>query len=390
MKLATLAVDAGWHRRRWCPISVDLELGQGVDLSALALRDQATGQPLAVQAWREGDGRTRLAWIVPDLPPHEVRSYELLEDEGKVLHGDGVRIAQEEGARLVVSLGEDHLTTFNYGPTVVRPYLYPVYASGSVGITRNWPMVPDAPGETTDHPHHKGIYTAQGDVNGVDNWGEGPGHGYQIHRDFSLLYEGPVAGGFTERLDWTDSERNPNMAETRRITFYATPGRIRLFDYSVTFEASYGQVTMGDTKEGGLISVRVATSMDATGEPSAGRFVNSVGSILEEEAWGKRASWCDYSGPVAGTWKGIAFMDHLDNPRYPTHWHVRNYGLMTANPMGLHDFSGDPNKRWDLIIPEGESITFRYRVMIHDGDARFAQVSDRYQDFVHPPKVTIM
>jgi len=389
MKLATLTVHSGWHRRRWCPVSAALRVDEETDLAALALIDAAEGRPVPAQAWRDEDGYAWLAWIIHDLPPHQERTYELLESPARSLRGDGVELRYEKDGTLAVYIAGDHLTTYNYGAEVVRPYLYPVYSSGGVGVTRNWPMVPDAPGETTDHPHHKGIYTAQGDVNGVDNWGEGHGHGYQIHREFTRVFSGPVAGGFTEHLDWTDAERTPNLSETRRLTFYATPARVRLFDYEVTFAAAYGPVTMGDTKEGGFLSVRVATSMDATGEPDGGRFVNGVGSVLEEEAWGKRAPWCDYSGPTDGGWRGIAFMDHTDNPRHPTHWHVRNYGLMTANPVGLHDFTGDPDNRWDLTIAEGESITFRYRVMIHDGDAGVAQVADRYQDFVHPPKVVV-
>lgn len=389
MKLATLTVKAGWHRRHWCPVTAEVPLGPEVDLDALALRDVSGARPVAVQAWREEDGRVRVAWVIHDMAPHEERRYELSARTGGSLGGDGVDLRTEDEGKLVVTVGGEHLTTYNCGAHVVRPYLYPVYASGAVGITRNWPMVPDAPGETTDHPHHKGIYSAQGEVNGVDNWGEGQGHGYQIHREFTRLFSGAVAGGFTETLDWTDSERNPNMAETRRLTFYATPARARLFDYEITFHARYGEVTMGDTKEGGLLSVRVATSMDATGDPDGGRFVNGVGGVLEDEAWGKRAPWCDYSGPTPGGWRGVALMDHVENPRHPTHWHVRNYGLMTANPIGLHDFTGDPEQRWDLVIPEGESVTFRYRVMIHDGDAASGQVGDRYQDYVHPPKVVV-
>jgi len=256
-------------------------------------------------------------------------------------------------------------------------------------VTRNWPMVADAVNETSDHPHHKGIYTAQGSVNGVDNWSEGEGHGYQIHREFTRVYSGVAAGGFAELIEWTDAHREGNMTETRRLIFYATSGRIRLFDYEVNLHASLGEVTLGDTKEGGLLAVRVASSMDVTSEPEGGRFVNGYGAILEKEAWGKRAPWCDYSGPTSGGWKGVALMDHVENPRHPTHWHVRNYGLMTANPIGLHDFTGDPENRWDLVIPEGQTMSWRYRVMIHDGDAIYAQVADRYHDFVNPPSVTV-
>jgi hypothetical protein len=390
MQRTVLRVEAGWHHRHLCPVTTAIDLDPEVDPARLGLRDRAGKRPAPVplQARRRADGLVELSWIVAELEPHQTVAYdlELLESPP---HRDAVKLAERSDSQLTVRVHGEHVTTYHFGPEVVRPYLYPVLARGQVGVTRNWPMVADVRGETHDHPHHKGIYTAQGSVNGVDNWSEEPGHGWQIHRDFARLYEGPVAGGFTEVLDWTDADRQTNMTEKRHMVFYDTPSRLRLIDYGVTLRASHGEVTLGDTKEGGLLSVRVASSMDAAGGPLGGRFQNSVGSFLEEEAWGKRASWCDYTGPTKAGWRGVCFMDHMDNPRYPTHWHVRNYGLMTANCIGLHDFTGDPSQRDDLVIPEGESRSWTWRIVVHDGDAQVAQLAERYQDFVHPPKVVV-
>ncbi len=389
MKLATLTVSAGFHDRRWCPVSARVALDAGIDLTALSLRDAVDGRPTAVQVWREEGGTAAVAWIVDDLRVGQSRSWHLTTAEGSALRGPGVDLREEGSGRLAVYIGGDEFTAYSYGTDVVRPYLYPVLADGGIGVTRNWPMLTDLLNETNDHPHHKGIYTAQGSVNGVDNWSEAAGHGYQIHRAFTRIYGGPVAGGFTQSLDWTDAERVPNMSETRRLTFYATPANLRVFDYEISLHASAGAVTLGDTKEGGLLSVRVATSMDVREDGTGGTFVNGHGGVQQAEAWGKRAPWCDYSGPAGGARVGVAFMDHTDNPRFPTHWHVRNYGLMTANPMGLHDFTGIPGNTWDLEIAAGETVAWRYRVIIHSGDAARAQIADRYQDFVAPPLVTV-
>ena len=389
MELARLQVEAGWHRRRWCPVTTTLPLDAQIDPKELALLDASTGAQVPLQAWRQADGSMGLVWLVDELDPHQMASYRLVKGERAADGGGGVVLTEAAPGELRVAVDGEHLTTYHYGPDVVRPYLYPVLAQGGVGVTRDWPMVPDAPGDSRDHPHHKGIYTAHGSVNGVDNWSEEPGHGRQVHRAFARVYSGPVAGGFTQELDWVDAAGAPNMTETRRLTFYRTPLGLRLFDYAVTLHASLGPVTLGDTKEGGLISVRVASSMDATGAPDGGRFENSVGSVLENEAWGKRASWCDYAGPTRAGRRGVCFMDHLENPRYPTYWHVRNYGLMTANCFGLHDFTGDPDRRADLVLPAGQSLGWRWRVVVHAGDAQAASLVERYQDYVHPPRVSV-
>jgi hypothetical protein len=63
----------------------------------------------------------------------------------------------------------------------------------------------------------------------------------------------------------------------------------------------------------------------------------------------------------------VLILDHPSNPKHPTFWHARNYGLNAANPFGEHDFMGDDTRDGSLTIPAGASITFRYRVVIHMG-----------------------
>ena len=75
-----------------------------------------------------------------------------------------------------------------------------------------------------------------------------------------------------------------------------------------------------------------------------------------------------YSGPVAnGDEWGYTVVDHRSNPRHPTYWHVRGYGLFTANPFGVHHFKNDASVDGSLELPGGETATFRYRIIIHPG-----------------------
>ena len=387
--LASLTVKAGWHDRKGCPVCAKVPLDEAVALDSLILWDTVDGKAVPVQAWRADGGEVDLAWVVDSLDAEESRQYELrVAQGGSALLTDGVQLDKVAPGKLRVTVGGKFFTTFNYGEDVVRPYLYPVMADEGVGVTRNWPMIEGVAGETNDHPHHKGIYTAQDEINGVNNWGEGSGHGYIVLKEFTRLYSGAVAGGFTAELDWTDHAKVTNMTETRRVIFFNTPRGERLFDYEVTLHASEGEVTIGDLKEGGLLSARVATTMDA-GQEGGGWIENGYGGRQETETWGKRAPWCDYSGPVGDDWYGIAFMDHPDNPRHPTYWHVRNYGLMGANCFGHSYFVGKPEDRWDMVIPAGESRTWRYRGLIHRGDATTADVGIHYHDFASPPEVEV-
>ena len=65
-------------------------------------------------------------------------------------------------------------------------------------------------------------------------------------------------------------------------------------------------------------------------------------------------------------------------PKHPTYWHARDYGLFAVNPFGEHDFYNDKSRDGSMTIKPGGSLTFRYRVLIHDGDANAAKVADAY------------
>ena len=114
-------------------------------------------------------------------------------------------------------------------------------------------------------------------------------------------------------------------------------------------------------------------------------MVNSLGAEGEKAIWGKRADWVNYDGKVEGEDIGIAVLDHPKSFRHPTTWHARGYGLFAANPFGLRDFTRDPNQDGSWTIPEGKSLTFRYRVIIHHGDYREAHIAEAYQKYAAEP-----
>ena len=87
----------------------------------------------------------------------------------------------------------------------------------------------------------------------------------------------------------------------------------------------------------------------------------------------------DYSGLVDGKMTGIACFDHPDNLRHPTTWHARDYGLIAANPFGLHDFEKKDKGAGDYTIKKGESLTLKYRWLFHTGDTAAAKIEDRWK-----------
>ena len=52
---------------------------------------------------------------------------------------------------------------------------------------------------------------------------------------------------------------------------------------------------------------------------------------------------------------------------YPSFWHARGYGLFAINPLGREIFSNG-KEQLNLTLEQGESVTFRYKVVISSGE----------------------
>jgi hypothetical protein len=291
----------------------------------------------------------------------------------------GVRITELPDRLRVEVNGQ--LWTEYFFKDVPRPYCYPLIGPGEVPMTRNWPMR-STPDEEHDHKHHRSFWFAHGSVNGHDFWSEEKDFGKTIHDGFTEVKSGNDAGVIKSRNRWVTAEGNTVCTDDRVLRFYApAQASTRVIDFDITLHASNGEVTLGDTKEG-TMALRLAETMRLKGKVGKGHIVNSAGA-RDDATWGKRAEWCDYYGPVDGKTVGVAIFDHPQNPRHPTWWHVRDYGLFAANPFGQHDFEKLPDiSAGNLTIPAGQSITFRYRFYFHEGDDQQGQVAEKYKEYV--------
>lgn len=328
--------------------------------------------------------------------PEDLSAKKKCKFEVKVLDKaaePNVVIKKKENAdELEVYINGEHFTTYHYSNENRKPFLWPVYAEGQVGVTRNFPMGKDDPAGDDDHHHHKSIWTSYGNLNGVDCWGEGGNSGYQ-HSGEVTFGSGDAYGWIHARNVWQDKDHNPVISEEREYRFYATPAGARTFDAAITFTATEGDVKWGDTKEGGIMSFRVRPEIEYKRRKAQ---IALEGVQGYPRCWGQPSPWCDYSGEVEGFGvRGITVFDHPGNLRHPTRWHVRDYGLCGANCFGLSYFTKNERRRegkdplnGDYLLKANESLTFNYRLLIHSGDVEEAQVADRYAVYAQPPEAT--
>jgi hypothetical protein len=280
-----------------------------------------------------------------------------------------------------VKLGGEDFTTLYLSPEGPAPYFHPLRAADGTIVTRQYPMVEGVPGESSDHPHHRGLWFSHNEVNGVNFWENA--EGARNRADIVLKSVGAVGGdSLSAEFEWRAPDGKTVLTESRTVRF-EQDGDVRTMDFDLTLTANDESVHFTDTKEG-TFAVRIADTLREQavgGGPGRGVMVNAEGAKGEANVWGKASPWVDYSGPIGDKTYGIAIFDHPTNPKHPTYWHVRAYGLFAANIFGEHDFFSDPARDGSITLEPGKKIQFRYLVVLHSGDAEAAGVSSLYDSW---------
>jgi hypothetical protein len=331
--------------------------------------------------------------------------------------GLSIRVRKSADDQVDVKASGRLFTSLMFKKDEPKVYLYPVIGPTEKEVTRDFPMK-DNPVEKEnkrqDHPHHRSLWCAHGDIRtgdmskpGADYWSE--------HKDTPIdqvahqvlkkvkLTSGPVFGQIDAEIDWINAAGKKDFTELRTYTFFAGEG-LRFIDVKNVFKFDDQDVMFGDTKEGGIVALRTAVTIDEVGiqkpERLHGERFNSEGKT-GQACWGEPANWCDYVGPLLGDKTvGIAIMDFPKNYGHPVHWHIRDYGLYTANPFGLAEFAEGIAKEAKKAPPadvksgahtfkKGETAEFNYRILIHKDDLKSANVPEQWKLYSDPPKFTV-
>lgn len=275
-------------------------------------------------------------------------------------------------------VGADVVTRYHARGNFSKPFLWPLNAPGGIGLTRDWPIKSDTPGESKDHPHQRSAWFGFGEIiptgvsgiatsigtKGIDFWTEGLNHG---KIDCSQVDISQAATGKLQaRNYWKTADGRPVIDEIRDITLM-TLENAYLITVRVRLKPHFG-TQFGDSKEGAF-AVRVTDRLSAHNNPTS-EITLSTGGRGEGECWGRKADWCSYSGEIDGKRCGIAIFDDPTN-RYRACWHVRSYGLMAANPFGRVR-SGFPAHKdgTDSIvqIKAGDELMLRYGILLFTGN----------------------
>ena len=317
-----------------------------------------------------------------------------------------IQVTTNEAAKRVdVTVDGKPFTSYLFPSTLEKPVLYPLLTESGKAVTRGFPLQPKA-GERVDHPHHVGLWFNYGDVNGFDFWNNSsdisaaqkPKMGTIVHRAIKDTESGRGEGQLETTSDWIDGTGKVVLREDTRFVFHAGPG-MRGVDRITTLTAVNGPVSLKDNKEG-VLGLRVTRALeapatqpeiftDAAGRPTTVAVLNNEGvtgkyrtseGIEGDAVWGTRGKWTTLEGIVEGEPVTVAILDHPSNPGYPTYWHARGYGLFAANPLGQAALSNN-KETLNFSLANGQSTTFRHRILLLNGIATPARVNQLYEEW---------
>jgi len=294
--------------------------------------------------------------------------------EAKVTRTDD-RVRIELGGKLFTEY------LFKGGP---RPDLYPVLAADGTQLNRDFPMKADTPGEELDHPHHRSLWFTHGAVNGVDFWTERKDTGTIVNDSVKATAAGSVATVVSNNR-WVGPNGMVHCTDETTVRLSAVPGG-RQIDYEVTLKAPADKaVVLGDTKEGSM-AFRVAQWLTPTHTfnkqkvEGQGVIVNAEG-IRDAATWGKKSVWVDYNAPKNGKVYGIAMFDHRRIRGIRRGGTCVTTACLRRIRLGSTTSSSrtKPTRRRVIAtIPAGGSVTFRWRLLFHEGDEKAAKIAEQF------------
>lgn len=278
--------------------------------------------------------------------------------------------------RIDVKVGDAPFTSLHTAKGPRKLYLHPLLTASGKRVTRAFPMEQVA-GESTDHPHQRGVWIGAEQLSDMDFWENEPSDnkanaGSVLLDGVSDVRSGAGEGRFTIRANWFSNKQENPIVETRTMKFHAPSADQRIVDIDLRLQAMM-PVTFADNHDA-ILGLRLGTEFE---EGHGGKAVNAEGVTGWERLRGARSAWVDWHATIDGEDVGVAVMDAPTNFRFPTPWHVRDYALLFASPFAFRDYKPSAPDG-SLAMKPGDELKLRYRILVHSGAA---DIKTAFQSF---------
>jgi len=387
-KTASVTVEAGDFDRTQTVVIFPLPPALKT-CNALKLGDKII--PLQVDRLDQG------AFVIEHLKKGSKVTFELVPPGAPPSSPKEKIFASRDGARLKIALARGEggaaasplpLLDYQVEPgTLPREEIKPIFQRGAylhpIRTLTGKVVTDDFP---SNHIHHHGVWwswtSTEFDGRKPDFWNMGDGKGRVEPVSLDDYWSGAVHAGFRSRqrfIDLMAPEPVNALNESWEVIAYAPAGRggYWLFDLvSRQRCATTNTLKLPEYRYGGL-GVRGNWAWNGTTNVA---FLTSAGETDRIKGNTQLGRWCDMSGRLDDAVAGITILCHPDNFRAP-------------QPMRLHPsepfFNFAPQQAGDMAIQPEETYVSRYRFVIHDGPADQAELDRLWNDYAHPPVVTV-
>lgn len=274
------------------------------------------------------------------------------------------------GRSVTVSAGDVELFSYVYRPDTPvlespKPYLHPIRTVGGRLVSLFRPH---------DHVWHKGIAWSLPHVGEHNFWG-GPtyvhgkfyvqqeNNGSATHREMTTL---TAAGNRVEighTLDWTSQAGAPVIEERRALaaTVLDETTWALIFETEMT-NVSGGTLDFGSPTTKGRENAGYGGLFWRGPRSFTGGIIQSPAGAGGDELRGTRAEWFGFRGrhDETGDHSTVVMVDDAANPQHPPQWFARSEDFACLCPA--------PFFSEEVPLPDGETLRFRYAVVIADGD----------------------
>jgi hypothetical protein len=270
--------------------------------------------------------------------------------------------AVKTGNRIDVTIGDKFFTSYRFQEDEKYPYFFPLngpVSGGSVTSMRNgiW-------------PHHTSLFFGCDRVNGGNYWQEGLERGRIISIGARVTEAKGERVVIEDECIWKRPDAESPILDRRKITITAPSNELFQLDFDIEMEM-LTDVTIPKTNHS-LFSARVDPDLSVE---QGGIMVNAEGKEGEKGTFGVASPWIDCYGTRKTGVEGIAILQHPSNKWFPSPWFTRDYGFISPTPMYW------PADDQATHLKKGETIVLRYRVLVHAGDTKQANVAGKYETF---------
>ncbi len=269
--------------------------------------------------------------------------------------------AEQVGDKIEFSVNGNLFTSYILSEFEKYPFFFPVNGPSNATVTSM---------RNANYPHHSSLFFGCDKVNGGNYWQEGLEDGQIVSLRADILETGGEKAVVENECIWKRPGADAPVKDKRKITVSVPSSGKFQIDFDIVMEMLM-DVTIDKTNHS-LFSGRMDPDLAVI---NGGTMINAEGETGEKGTFGKRSAWMDYHGERMGKTEGMAILQHPSNEWFPAPWFTRDYGFFSPTPMYW------PENDKNIVLKKGEQIKLRYRVLVHSGDHKEAEIAEEFERY---------